>query len=43
MAENKIVDIKAYLDCSTQELMEVWKEMSEKEKEQWKTEELPKK
>lgn len=37
---NSIKDIKDYLGCETAELMEVWKEMSEKEKEEWKNTDL---
>lgn len=37
---NSIKDIKDYLGCSTQELMEVWKSLSETEKEEWKNADL---
>lgn len=37
---NSIKEIKDYLDCSTEELVAVWKELSEEEKEEWKNADL---
>lgn len=37
---NSIKEIKDYLKCETQELMEVWKSLSEEEKEEWKNADL---
>lgn len=40
MAENSIKEIKEYLGCTTPELMEVWKELSDQEKAEWKSADL---
>jgi len=40
MAENSIKDIKDYLGCTTPELMEVWKLMTDEEKAEWKNADL---
>lgn len=37
---NSMKDIKEYLGCSLQELTEVWKTMSDEEKEEWKNADL---
>lgn len=40
MPENSIKEIKEYLGCTTQELMEVWKELTDQEKADWKAADL---